>query len=206
MSDIECYKEYGAYERHFNQMQSSCRTLASTWLLATLGGIGYVIGNINYSPRVIDAKTAGSLIALAGGTGIFLLWLVDIVVYHRLLVAVTIVSDYLEWKMGAPRLRSGFKDATKSPFLGRIFNAVFGARRKMSLFYLIPLLVFLVIAFMLHLSAVRVSSMGVPGVIWAWRAWHVLLLIFSLIIFFEDRKEPKDKETHANDKTPTEVA
>lgn len=44
-SRIEAYKEFGAYERHFNQMQSVCRGFASTWLLATLGGIGYALWN-----------------------------------------------------------------------------------------------------------------------------------------------------------------
>lgn len=73
---IEAYKEFGDYERHFNQMQSVCRGFASTWLLATFGGIGYALWNKEFSVSLVGARTtAASVVALAGGTGIFLLCL-----------------------------------------------------------------------------------------------------------------------------------
>jgi hypothetical protein len=37
--------EIGLNERHFNQLQSSYRTLASQWLLAAFAGIGFVISS-----------------------------------------------------------------------------------------------------------------------------------------------------------------
>src|SRR5690348_7673278 len=111
---IEIYKEYGAYERHFNQMQSGCRRLASTWLLAAFGGIGYAVRK-EFNSDVIASGTAVSLIALASGTGIFLLWLLDVVVYHRLLVAVTKAAGKLERNSGWPQLRDDFAAVVKSP-------------------------------------------------------------------------------------------
>ncbi len=78
--------ELGAYERHFNEMQSRYRSLASTWLLATFAALGFVLSNENFEipfPRLLAA--AG--LALAGATGIILLWILDLMVYHRLLEA-----------------------------------------------------------------------------------------------------------------------
>jgi hypothetical protein len=52
-------------------MQNVRRGLASSWILATFAGIGYVLGNSFYS-NVMHDELADSMVALAGGTGIFL--------------------------------------------------------------------------------------------------------------------------------------
>src|SRR5262249_13324069 len=100
MSDqrLELYKELGTYERHFNTVQGTCRTIASTWLLATIGGIGFVLGS-TFNSTIIDFRLAGALIASAGAVGIFLLWLLDVKVYHRLLLAVFDEAKTLETKL-----------------------------------------------------------------------------------------------------------
>src|SRR5512134_877134 len=69
--------------RHFNGLQSTYRSLASTWLLATFAGIGFVLKDIHtpYSHLFIGG------IALAGALGILMLWLLDLKVYHLLLAA-----------------------------------------------------------------------------------------------------------------------
>jgi hypothetical protein len=41
----EVYKHVAKFEHHFNTLQSTYRTLASTWLLAMFVGIGYVMAN-----------------------------------------------------------------------------------------------------------------------------------------------------------------
>jgi mannose-6-phosphate isomerase-like protein (cupin superfamily) len=81
-------------ERHFNNLQSKYRVLASAWLLASLSGIGFVIKELaraTDSPYLLIAA-----IAAAGGTGIYLLWVVDILVYHRLLDACFVEGLKLE--------------------------------------------------------------------------------------------------------------
>ena len=75
-------KEIGEEERHFNNVSSTYKTMASTWLLAVFGGIGFILANA-IEPKLL--LTAG--IGLAGGIGIFLLWLMDMRVYQQLLVA-----------------------------------------------------------------------------------------------------------------------
>jgi hypothetical protein len=72
-------------ERHFNQLQATYRGIASTWLLATFGGLGFVFSGKTAFP--IDAILVGFGIALAGAAGIILLWILDLQVYHVLLEA-----------------------------------------------------------------------------------------------------------------------
>ena len=79
----EYLKEIGESERHFNNIQAKYRLLASTWLLASFAGIGFVL-------RFIDPPDKDLFICLVssgGSIGVLLIWLVDILGYHRLLAA-----------------------------------------------------------------------------------------------------------------------
>jgi len=81
-------------ERHFNDLQSKYRMMASGWLLASFGAIGFVISevaDIGVPPLILIAG-----IAAAGAVGILLLWVVDLLVYHRLLDACFIEGLKLE--------------------------------------------------------------------------------------------------------------
>lgn len=80
------YAELGAYERHFNEMQSRYRALASTWLLAAIAAIGFILTrrlSVHIDPALLIAA-----ISFAAGCGVALLWNLDLLVYHRLLHAV----------------------------------------------------------------------------------------------------------------------
>lgn len=73
------------FENQFNALQTDYRKLASTWLLATFAGIGFVLStDVNWA---IDSYLVCALIGLAGGVGVWLLWSVDIMVYQQLLYA-----------------------------------------------------------------------------------------------------------------------
>lgn len=80
---LEIYNHIGEQERHFNELERSYRVLASQWLLASLGAIGYLL----QSDKIVlfDKNMLIGLIGIAGNTGVFLLWLIDIRVYHKLL-------------------------------------------------------------------------------------------------------------------------
>jgi hypothetical protein len=81
----EILQELGASERHFNALETEYRKLASIWLLASFGGMGFLLKN---DPGLaIPREVAIAGIGLAGSIGIFLLWIVDLLVYHRLLDA-----------------------------------------------------------------------------------------------------------------------
>lgn len=69
--------------QHFNTLESSYRTLASTWLLAALGAVGFVVkeGKPEAAPLWVAA------IGAAGAIGIVLLFTLDLLVYQQLLDA-----------------------------------------------------------------------------------------------------------------------
>lgn len=85
---VQLVSEIGTYERHFNQIQSEYRKMASQWLLAAFGAIGLLFYSKDIS-TVSDLPPAliASGVALAASIGILLLWCLDIRVYHRLLEA-----------------------------------------------------------------------------------------------------------------------
>src|SRR5215831_10526015 len=88
------YCELGVIERHFNNVQSTYRALASTWLLAALGGIGFVISK-ELTLRIPSELIIGA-IGIAAGIGVYLLWVLDLLVYQRLLDAAYIEGRNLE--------------------------------------------------------------------------------------------------------------
>jgi hypothetical protein len=87
-------QEIGIQERHFNELQSGYRNLASTWLLATFAGMGFAISNTFHVDVVPEVFVAA--LAVAGALGITLLWILDLLVYHRLLDACFIEGLILE--------------------------------------------------------------------------------------------------------------
>ncbi|MCU0840981.1 MAG: hypothetical protein MUC79_04570 [Thiobacillaceae bacterium] len=85
---IQLYNEIGAYERHFNEIQSEYRKIASQWLLAAFGAIGFLLyGKDIGSPAGLPPQLIAAGVALAAVVGLLLLWHLDVHVYHRLLKA-----------------------------------------------------------------------------------------------------------------------
>jgi hypothetical protein len=105
--------EIGQLERHFNELESRYRALASTWLLATFAGAGFVLSqqllNLPFDRLVLVA-----VLALAGATGITLLCTLDLMVYHQLLEAAYLeglkMENTYQW---LPRVRSNMMQAMK---------------------------------------------------------------------------------------------
>ena len=85
-------KEIGVEERHFNDLSSKYKTLASTWLLATFGGIGFILTNESIAEKQLFIAGIG----FAGAIGIYLLWLIDLRVYQQLLYSNFIEGRDLE--------------------------------------------------------------------------------------------------------------
>lgn len=77
--------QIGEEERHFNNLQKEYRLLSSKWLLAALGAIGYLL-QADHNVLFNNWLLVG-FIGFVGNIGIFLLWVMDIRVYHRLLNA-----------------------------------------------------------------------------------------------------------------------
>lgn len=75
--------EISAQERQFNGIQNGYRNMASGWLLATFAGMGFALTQTIHIG--IDRELLLAVIALSGSIGIALLWVLDLLVYHRLL-------------------------------------------------------------------------------------------------------------------------
>ncbi len=76
---------------HFNKIEAGYRTLASTWLLAAFAGMGVVLKDFEPNAPILIAAVAG-----ASAIGILLLWMLDLMVYHRLLDAAFSEQQELE--------------------------------------------------------------------------------------------------------------
>jgi hypothetical protein len=105
-------QECGEEERHFNTLQSVYRGVASSWLLATFGGVGYLL--FDKDGNVTHPWMAGG-ICILGALGICLLWMLDLHIYHRLLEAAFKQGLDLERKFAwLPRFRSESQLCTKA--------------------------------------------------------------------------------------------
>ncbi|WP_421870345.1 hypothetical protein [Motiliproteus sp.] len=81
----ELIKTITEAEHHFNNLCFKIRTLASTWLLATFAGVGFLITKtIDQSLNIANLTV---LLCWAGSVGIFTLWILDIQIYQKMLNA-----------------------------------------------------------------------------------------------------------------------
>jgi len=80
------------YEKHFNIIQAGIRALASAWLLAAFGSIGFVLKRSADESLVTPERWLVVVICFMGAFGILLLWVIDQRVYHSLLSAVFVVA------------------------------------------------------------------------------------------------------------------
>jgi hypothetical protein len=125
-SIVRIYLSLGEAERQFNNIQNAYRLLASTWLLATLAGIGFMLSTP--APHLaLERNLVCALIALSGAASILILWIVDIRVYQRLLSRCFFEGMAMEkgvkW---LPQIRTGIRKT----FDGRL-------PRMISLYYIL---------------------------------------------------------------------
>lgn len=118
---MEIYNHIGEEERHFNGLELEYRKLASHWLLATLGAIGFLLSKKEDVPVNIWALVIG--ICVAASVGILVIWFLDMKVYHELLHAAFREGVRLEREFPQllPQIRNNM---VKSQFGGDIVNRV----------------------------------------------------------------------------------
>lgn len=104
---MEVYKQIGEQERHFNELEKSYRLLSSQWLLASLGAIGFLLQSDKFEEMASYKNVLIGAIGLVSNFGIFLLWMIDIRVYHKLLNCVFLQGVKLEQEnTWLPRIRT----------------------------------------------------------------------------------------------------
>jgi len=114
------YLELGVMERHFGDAQLRCRAIASTWLLAMFAGFGFLISkDLNVFPPQMLIAALGFVSASA----LFIMWVIDLVIYQRLLDAAFIEGMSLEeGQPWLPQVRSNRRKLLKGVALGRFTN------------------------------------------------------------------------------------
>ena len=162
-------------EAHFNEQQSRYRALASTWLLAAFAGIGFVFSEKVQAP--VPRELIAILIAMGGAIGVALLWVVDVLVYHDLLIAGYAVGQQLEQAFPwLPPVRSNFSLLTRGP----------AVRWYIAGFYLAAIAVLVLLGAAISILSSRYWWLGVDLV--------VGLLMTSLIIYFTQRALRRKRE------------
>lgn len=82
---LDLQSEITSTEIRLGAFQSGFRLLASTWLLAGLGGIGFCLTGPELAG--LPARRVAGILGVAGSIGILLLWTLDVRVYQRLVSA-----------------------------------------------------------------------------------------------------------------------
>ncbi len=91
------YEKISASEQNFNALQLEYRKLASGWLLAVFGGIGFLLSTNYEDQNAISIYFLIYLVGVGGFIGICLIWLLDLIVYHRLLRSYFLTGLQLEY-------------------------------------------------------------------------------------------------------------
>jgi len=133
---MQLYNHIGEEERHFNTLELEYRKLASQWLLVSLGAIGFIISKESLVPINIWALVIA--ICIAASSGILVLWLLDLKVYHELLHSAFREGVRLEREYAdvLPQIRNNMVNSAKG---GDVIQ-------KVILYYFFSILLLLVIA------------------------------------------------------------
>jgi predicted ATPase len=125
---LKLYDKISTSEQHFNSLQLEYRKLSSVWLLAMFGGIGFLLAKIPDTELTTRIILIG-FISFGGAIGICLIWLLDLVVYHRLLRAYFLTGLLLEkqYKEYLPPTRSIMRhlDSNKKQILNHVVTYYF---------------------------------------------------------------------------------
>ena len=123
-------------EKHFNELQLKTRAMASTWILAGFAAIAYFVRTAK-APELeyFSNYSMINLISLMVVIGLFVLWILDQVVYQRLLNANFVAGLYEEY------MNNKVAPIRTLMVIGSEYK---GMARWYNLFYFIPMLTFTV--------------------------------------------------------------
>jgi len=118
--DWEMIKTITVAEHHFNNLCFKIRSLASTWLLATFAGVGFLLSK-KFDLR-LSTEEVIVFLCWVGSLGILVLWVLDLLVYQQLLNVWFDARKPIEKRNpNFPQIRESIKD---SQFKGRASNLI----------------------------------------------------------------------------------
>jgi len=144
MVDREGYWKLAEIEQRFNDSASGVRTLASAWILSALGAIGWLL-DASKAPDAWHLPVAflATLVCTLATAGVATLWVMDQLVFHRLLDSVFLVGLRMEYASPSlPPIRHVMLKTMEGQ----------GTHRWERLFYCAPMLAFVLVSMLLLLS------------------------------------------------------
>ena len=155
MDHRENYWKLAESERGFNESQGGIRGLASAWLLGAIGAIGVLLRSETEAHWLIERSTLVVVVCALATGGLTTLWVLDQLVFHRLLNAVFIVGLKMEFDdCGLPPIRSMMMMSAEGK----------GMHRWQRFFYLVPMLAFLLVSILVTASSLE--SAATAGATW----------------------------------------
>src|SRR6185312_13230730 len=105
MSNLDSYTHLRSFESDYDGAQGTIRSTASLWILAAFAGFGFVFSARLQAP--ITQSFLGTILAWAAAFGLFVLWVIDQLVYQRLLHSVFVHGLFMEWRdPSLPQIRT----------------------------------------------------------------------------------------------------
>ncbi|MFH0759855.1 MAG: hypothetical protein V2B15_21385 [Bacteroidota bacterium] len=179
-SIIEIYKELGTFERHFNQIQNVFKGLASTWFLAAFAAIGFIYSKSFPCGFPTMYELASSLVSLTVATVIIMFWIMDVLIYHKLLLASLKKSKKIEKKnKDYPKLRKTMNRYTK----------LLNVRTASSIFYITPSFILFVTASFFLIKCWTDNGIYVNVFLTVWL--FALFVGYIIILVTQNRKGSK---------------
>ena len=96
MDKFENYWKLSEMEERFNSSSGSIRALASAWILASLGAIGWLFNSYEFDSWPMPLGLIVVMVSSLSTIGITILWVMDLLVFHRLLQSVFLVGLKME--------------------------------------------------------------------------------------------------------------
>lgn len=129
-------KDYWALselEQGFGGQQANIRLMASTWMLTSFAGIGFILQRSEESVAgwlISSIPILICIISTMAFTGLFVLWVIDQLIFQRLLNSVTLMCLKMEFdNPSLPRTRALFMASAENVGMSYWFR----------LFYLLPM-------------------------------------------------------------------
>jgi len=137
MDKFERYWKLSEMEQRFNSSSGGVRGLASAWLLASLGSIGWIFNAYNAATWPLPMGFLIIVVITLGSIGITTLWVMDQLVFFRLLNSVFLVGLKME------------KDDKELPPIRSIMMKAqegMGTHRWERFFYLTPIAIYILLS------------------------------------------------------------
>ena len=127
-------------EERFNSSSGAIRALASGWLLASIGSIGWIFNAYNAETWPLPIGLLVTVVSTLGSIGITTLWVMDQLVFFRLLNSVFLVGLKIEKDDNEiPPIRSVMMKAQEG----------LGTHRWERFFYITPISIFILLSIVL---------------------------------------------------------